>query len=359
MELNTKSPEYWWADGTHAIFNKYYLDIDNHIVNRKTNKQISYKKNKKGYYSCTLICENGCTRTINIGRMLVSTFDGRPESGEHTADHMNRKTTDDCVKNIKWATKSEQRNNQAREVILKTAFLIVRDGVEKTSKEWVEHMENMPNHLNHKFTDSSIKHYARNKQHGFSYKEYHDLPGEIWKNIVNSKNSRGYWKISDMNRVKYVTTHAENVLSGNRLSLNNGYPIININGKQCLCHILSYKTFFPDEYATKEPNEIILHENDERMDFRPQNLRLGTFSQNLIDAHDNGCYDGTTRERKKCTSYINGIREKDHESQTDAITYLKSIGFKTATKSNICQALAAFRDGKVIVRYARTWQPIP
>ena len=28
--MEIKSPEYWWADGTHTVFNKYYLDKNNH-----------------------------------------------------------------------------------------------------------------------------------------------------------------------------------------------------------------------------------------------------------------------------------------------------------------------------------------
>ena len=113
-------------------------------------------------------------------------------------------------------------------------------------------------------------------------------------------------------------------------------------------------TFFPKDYSLKKPNEIILHENDNRLDFRPHKLRLGTPSDNTKDAHDNGKYDGTQKERVKCTSYINGVVEKEHNSQMNAVNYLKSIGFEKATCSSICQVLS----GKCKTAYGRTWKRV-
>ena len=49
--------------------------------------------------------------------------------------------------------------------------------------------------------------------------------------ISNSKTSKGYWMISDMNRIKYVTKHAINILSGERFFLEKGYPSFGFNKK--------------------------------------------------------------------------------------------------------------------------------
>ena len=81
--------------------------------------------------------------------------------------------------------------------------------------------------------------------------------------------------------------------------MNNGYPSVFINGKNWLCHILAFKTFFPNEWDAKNPDEMILHEDDDKMDFRPHKLRIGTRSENATDAHDNGCHDGTKTSRIK------------------------------------------------------------
>lgn len=121
----------------------------------------------------------------------------------------------------------------------------------------------------------------------------------------------GRWEISDMNRVKNITKYAENVLSGERLGLLSGYPRI-VMGQ---CHILAFAAFYPDEYAAKKPEEIIKHIGDNKLDFRPHMLQIGTNSENCSEAHDNGCHNGTKTERMKCASYIKSVLEKEHDSQ--------------------------------------------
>jgi hypothetical protein len=184
---------------------------------------------------------------------------------------------------------------------------------------------------------------------GFAFKEYPDLPGETWKKIPNTHN----WLISDMNRMKFITKCAENVLSGERLGLTEkGYPIISIDKKQKYCHILSFMTFFPDEWAAKKPNEIVLHKDDDKKDFRPHMLRLGTQSDNIRDAHDNGCYGDTRSGRMRCVSYIDGVYELLHDSQTDAANYLKHIGYDKASRKSIGPAIDGKRRKSA---YDRTW----
>jgi hypothetical protein len=174
----------------------------------------------------------------------------------------------------------------------------------------------------------------------------------MWKDVADSETITGRWEISTMNRVKYITKYAENVLSGNRIGLMNGYPTIMINGKNLKCHILAFKTFYPAEYAAKKPGEMILHEDDDRFDFRPHKLRLGTQSENNVDAYNNGKYIGTLSERQKCISYINGIYEKEHESQIDAERYLKTIGYNKASYKGVGNVL----NGKRKTAYGRTWK---
>jgi hypothetical protein len=210
--------------------------------------------------------------------------------------------------------------------------------------------------MGREYTSVMISHYAQRKQHGFSYKEYPDLPGEIWKEIIDSKNKKGRWEVSDMNRFKYITNHAENVLSGNRLGLRNGYPTVVINEKKWHCHILSFMTFFPEEYANKKPNEIVLHEDDDSLDFRPHKLRLGTQSENMIDAHNNGKHDGTKTARMKCVSYIDGVYEITHDSQDDAVKYLRHIGYDKASKGRISDMLNPETTRKSA--YDRTWKKL-
>ena len=348
--------KYYFENGTHAVFDKYTIDTTGIIFNKKTGKIVSYFKSGK-YNRCGLTDNDGKKRKIRVARAIASTFIGPPPTPAHTADHIDRNPDNDTLHNIRWICKKGQINNQQRPENYKSAFIIIKDGDEKTVQEWVDHFIEQTNAFGREYTTSTIKHYAERKQHGFAYKEYPDLPDEMWKQVKNSSNNRGHWEISNMSRIKYITKHAENVLYGTRLRLDNGYPTVYINGKHHGCHILAFKTFFPDDYAAMKTNEIILHEADDRLDFRPHNLRIGTASDNTTDAHNNGRYIGKQNACAKCSSYINGIFEKEHDSQRAAARYLKSAGFEKATDSKIYQAINAFRSGEIITRYGRTWRP--
>jgi hypothetical protein len=337
-----------------VIFNKYTIDTSGVIRNKKTEDTVCTRNNKSGYVITNVVGDDGKRRGITIGRAIASTFHGPPPTPDHTADHIDRDRDNDILDNIRWANKKEQCDNRDMPKNLEDALIIVKDDLEKTASEWIEYFKGQNNTFGREYTKRMITHYAQRKTHGFSYKKYSDLPDELWLEIVDSKTSRGYWKISNMNRVKYVTSHAENVLSIERISLNNGYPTIMINGKHQHCHILSFAAFFPDKWANKRPGEMILHEDDKSMDFRPHKLRIGTRSENGNDAHDNGRHNGYKKARVKCASYMGGIIEKEHDSQSDAVRYLKSIGFASASQSKI--GLALNEDRKTA--YKRTWKLI-
>ncbi|AGE58014.1 hypothetical protein PBCVNW6652_466L [Paramecium bursaria Chlorella virus NW665.2] len=351
-----KTLEYYFEDGSHVIFKKYTIDTNGIIKNKISGQTPSYGKGT--YNICGVTDDDGKRRNILVGRAVASTFLGKSPTLEHTADHIeSEQKKNDTLSNIRWNCKKGQASNRIMPETFKTAFVVVNDGVEKTVNEWVEHMNNMKNPEEREFTKSMIISYAQKKQRGFAYKEYPDLSGEDWKEIEGSKNKKGRWKISNMNRVKYITNHAENVLWGDRLGWSGGYPIITINGVMRLCHILAFTAFYPELWKAKKPEEIVRHEDDDKEDFRPHKLRLGTHSDNAKDSRDNGKYDGTKSARKKCASYINGVLEKDdYISLIDAAEYLKSNGYPKASQSGISQALSDKYKCNII--YGRTWVSI-
>jgi hypothetical protein len=110
-------------------------------------------------------------------------------------------------------------------------------------------------------------------------------------------------------------------------------------------------TFRPREYAAKLPGDIIMHKNDNKLDFNPFRLRWGTPPENVKDAHRNGKYDGTKVAQKPVMSYVNGEFEKRHESLGDATKYLQEIGY---TDANF-QAVNRASENNVTC-YDRTWK---
>jgi len=344
--------KYYWDDGRPPLETDKYT-VDTFGIIRWSGKEEgpSLQYTKDGYIRITIV---DATRRYSLyrARIVASTFLGPPPELTYTPDHENRQQDDDRLVNISWESKINQANNRIRPKTLKNALIIVNDDLNKemTAKEWAKMFKKPDGNA---YRERTIRQFAQENLYGFRYKTYPNLEGEIWKRVIGSENKQGRWEVSNMCRMKYITGCAENVYSGGRLGLIKGYPAIAIHGKTEPCHIVVFKTWFPEMYAAMKPGEMILHENDDKMDFRPEKLRIGTLPMNMKDAHNNGKFEGKQKERQKCASYIDGVFEKEHESQSDAAQYLRLHGWPKAAQQNISLALDENK-----VRYGRIWQKI-
>lgn len=165
--------EYWFVNKRElslVTFNKYTISPTGNIINDTTGAVVSTRIKGK-YNVATVYDDNGKQRMILVGRAIASTFYGRPPTPEHTADHVDRNPCNDTLRNIRWLCKKGQNENQSRPETLKTALIVVKDCLEKTIKEWADHLKNETNPFGRKYTEVVIKHYASRKHHGFSFKE--------------------------------------------------------------------------------------------------------------------------------------------------------------------------------------------
>jgi hypothetical protein len=340
--------QYYWADGIHTVFDGHTIDKNGVIKNINTGNVMTLIKN--GKYNRVGISHEGNLRSLYVVRALASTFLGPPPTTHHTADHEDGNSFNDTLKNIRWLDKGGQSKNRDMPAEQNSAFIIVKGGVEHTAKVWAD-VYKKPN--GEKYTERTIRNFAQQQKHEFRYKVFPKLRGEVWKAVHDSNNKRGEWFISNMNRVKYKTAYAENVLIVDQLCKDGGYPTIGINGKNMKCHELSMMTFRPREYVAKLPSDIILHKNDDKLDFNPFRLRWGTHTENRIDAYKNGKYDATTKAQKSVASYIKGVFEKEHDSISDAARYLQTNGYSSASPQNVWYGLQ-----NDTTRYDRTWKLI-
>jgi hypothetical protein len=338
--------KYERASGTCEIYDKYSITGDV-IRNKRTGNIVSQHTTKGGYKWVTLCDNDGKLRMLLVHRIIASTFHGRPPTPGHSADHKNRDRVDNDRDNVSWKDKKEQVANREVPETYKSAFIVIRDGVEKTVDEWVGHLEGEKNHMGRPYTNGMISKYAQRKQHGFAYKVFKDLPGEQWK------KSRGSWEISNMLRVRYTTKHAKNVLDVTQLCVLGGYPVVSVGKKHIGVHELCFLAFYPEEYNAKKPGEMVLHDDDDPMNFLPENLYVESRSRNGFDAHKNGKFDGKKTARKPCVSYVNGVKEKEHISLSDAAQYLKEYGYTKVRAGYISNAI---ENGSK--SYGRTWKPL-
>jgi hypothetical protein len=335
---------YDYYNGYHTVYDEYTIDTFGIVRDMSGFVKPPYADNEG--YQRVYIRKNGKTYSLYVHRAVASSFIGKPPTRKHTADHYNGIRNDNCIDNIRWATPKEQAQNRTMPCTNKSAIIVVKDGIEKTVKEWVKHLEHEKTPYGNMYTNGVIAAYAKRKQHGFSYKVFDDLPGEIWKVVPGST-----MEISNKLRVKRVTKYTTNVIDVTQLHTSNGYPMVYVNGKQQSLHTICFQSFFPDEYKSMSSREIIRHKYDDKLDFRPENLLIGTKSQNMSDAHDNGKFNDTKIMRKKCVSYIDGVEEKEHNSLHDATHYLREHGYNKAAPSNINTA-----NGTNKIRYGRTWK---
>jgi hypothetical protein len=244
---------------------------------------------------------------------------------------------------LRWADKSDQSLNQFKQETRNDAFIVVHNGEEATVNEWAERTGVHPD---------TIRNRTQNVYNiEWSYKIYNDLPSEIWKDVEGSKNRKGWWMVSIFGRVAYHTKNTRKVYSPDELSTLSGYPIIGINGKQRTVHSVILQTFRRKEYDAMKKGEMVLHENDDKMDCRIDKLRVGNRSQNARDAHDNGKYDGTKTARRPCVAR-KGDESHPFDSIAEAVEWLRAnTCYEKADKTSISACL----NGKRKTAYGYIW----
>ena len=325
---------YFKADGEYEVFDDYTIDT-NRVVERKDNRRDPTPRILNGYLS-VMLSKNDERYDRRLCRAMLSTFLGPPPDLMFTADHIeSERKLDDDLSNLRWLDQSGQANNRLMPETRKGARIIVNDlfpGDELTANEWCE-LVTKSNGT--KYHCDTISAWARTRENGFSYKTYEKIDDEEWKLI--GKSNENHVEISNKNRVKDVlfseSGREERVRTSEQLSLQGGYPSKKIDGVNHKLHILVFQLWYPDLWANKKENDMVLHKKDNKLDFRPENLYLGPPSVNGKDAHDNGKYDGTKSARQACIAY-GGDNEISFKSISDAAKYLvehvKDLKFTTA-----------------------------
>ena len=323
-EYRKDTLRYFKDDGEFEIFDDYTIDT-NRIVERKDGTRSPTPYERDGYLKVS-VSKSKKSYGRSLARAMLSTFLGPPPELTFTADHIeNERKLDDDLSNLRWLDQSGQKNNRIKPETLRSARLIVNElfpNDELTAKEWTE-LLTKPDGT--KYHCDTISVWARTKEYGFSYKTYDKFDDEEWK-IVGDPD-KNHVAISNKNRVKDVTFSEsghkeEHVLTAEELYLLSGYPSKKIDGVLYLLHILVFQLWNPDLWKNKKEDEMVLHKKDNRLDFRPENLRLGTRSENGKDAHKNGKYDSTKSARQACIAYKDDEVVEDFKSLSDAARYL-------------------------------------
>lgn len=322
------------------ILDNYEICIDTTNIYHIYKKSVLTQTYSDDGYKRVLVSIQGKKQTVSVARAMISTFIGPPPNPLFTVDHINKNKDDNCINNLIWKSKKDQVINRHMPSSNSGSRIVVYNGVERTVKEWAEELG---------VSVSTIKSWVYNKSE-WSYKNYDNISGEIWKTIGDNTD------VSSLGRVGKTNTSVRRVYDTCEICISNGYPVLNINKTKTYLHVLVFKAFFPSEYENKQIGTMVLHKNDNKLDCSIDNLYIGDGIDNTLDAHNNGKYDGKGKERLRCycISIQNGIRH-DFESLTDAVSWLKNNGYDKAAKSSISRCL---NNKQLKKTYDHTWHKL-
>lgn len=337
-----KKVEIFFENGEHKYFDKYEVNVCAVVRNSKSKKVLGLHGSIGGYNRIGMRDNNDKYYMVSLARVVLSTFVGKPPTIRHTADHrLSCRKKDDRLINLRWLDKTGQNKNRKYPSTNSNSMIIIHSGIELTTKEWSK-QENV--------AESTILRRARQGK-DWTYKQYQDLKDECWLDVIGSKNSRGFWKVSNLGRAAYHSTFTRRVFDTKELAVGDRYPSIFVNGKHMYLHYCIFETFKPEEYKLMQKDECILHNDDNRLDCSINSLRIGSQSENRKDAYKNGRYNGCKSQYRKCVGYRNNERY-EFKSLVDARDWLRINGYPNASSGHIIENI----EKKLKITYGFIWK---
>ena len=215
-------------------------------------------------------------KKFSVHSIVAELFLQPKPSDSHTIDHINRDRSDNRIENLRWANKSEQRENQSRSSPKQQCLpVLVRHVIwdDNTPSLRFESCLQVSKYLD--LTPCTVNAALRrgwrlkNKEFTASYcTETITIPGEVWRQT-------GKLIVSNMGRIKRPSSRNNELYSAAFTpvpSAKNTYALYN-NQR---IHLLVASLFLPP----KPPgNYTIDHINKDPADNRASNLRWATKSE--------------------------------------------------------------------------------
>lgn len=318
-------------------YNNYSVSNLGNVKNNKTNKLMKSTV-KGGYSTINLINNNGDRNSFKVHRLVALAFIPNPEN-KSDVNHIDRNKTNNCVTNLNWMTKTENQKHKfltntkpittnKNKVILRKCkdngnILEKYNSIEEAGI-WVYN-----NDL------SSSTHTGRNSignclcglsKSAYKYlwefeNKYHDLPNEIWKQIIIDEITQDLDKkyyISNLGRFK----NSYGIILDDYKINENGYKRVYILNKTYAIHRLVAYMFIENS----ENKEQVNHIDGNKLNNKVENLSWVTNQENCIHKFQTGL--GNNYKRKICQYSLENQLIKEFLSIREAIreTKIGTIG---------------------------------
>ena len=271
-----------WRSLSHIGFSNYSASIYGHVANITTGYYSYGSVKKAGWCSSTIIDDQKRSRTIATHILVAKAFLGVPTDPTLTVDHIDRNRTNNHISNLRWATKSEQAENQnaIKGIGRKTGKAVTQIAVDGTEiATWfracdaIEYAEGWE--ISHSCkTGKSVK--------GYYWKYARDnLPGEIWQQLKDDKFKYQIWV---SNRGRIFTSNGTLTFGHTN---DDGYRIIGLKTVKghfsChLVHRLVMRVFQGHD------GRMVNHKDSNRRNNKLENLEYVTAKENAVHAIQSG-----------------------------------------------------------------------
>ncbi len=316
--------ETWKDIPKEQKLSRYQISSEGRLKNKRSSYILNPKPNKDtGYISATIKTDDGKQRCFKIHILVALTFIPKVD-GKNTVDHINRNRSDNRVKNLRWANRSEQGQNSCSKPRKKGTPIVQMDLDGNFIKRWKK-MKDAEDALN--ICSGEIGQVCRGKRKTakcftwkFDWEEV--LEGEIWKKC-------NHFHVSNMGRVK---TRYDLITYGYKQG--GGYLTFDIDdNKFKVIHVLVAELFIPN------PNNfpIVNHLDGNKKNNKVANLEWTTTSGNMLHAHALGLVSKSKILSIAVNKYdLDGNYIKSFESLASAG---REMGCHNSAISKVCQGI--------------------
>lgn len=249
---------------------------------------------------------------------VLEAFEGFKNDEKYTIDHIDRDIHNNRYENLRFATSSEQKQNQGNRTYEKLSCPII--AVSGTEQYTFYSMNEVINTL---FPDvdtsregikTSINKSIRENK---PYKEYRfsrncEIEGEEWRYVPKEFPELKNYQVSDYGRI--LTIKMNYPVYGEKM--RNGYREIGTTGKRYFVHRIIAFTFLgkPESYRM-----VVNHKDENRENNKLSNLEFCTFQDNVQRTSKNGkiihvSYDGeyykTFHKIKEAGEWLSSVLPK-------------------------------------------------